>query len=149
MIRVGIVGATGYTGIELFRLLKKHPSAKIVYMSSRTYAGKKMMEVYPSTLEEAVLEDFDSRKISESCDVVFTALPAGVSYRLAMELQNVKIIDLGADFRFDDPNTYAEWYGNKLEDYNSTERVYGLPELYRDSIKTPELWETRGVTLRA
>ncbi|MCD6552076.1 N-acetyl-gamma-glutamyl-phosphate reductase [Thermotoga sp.] len=139
MIRVGIVGATGYTGLELFRLLKKHPSAEIIYMSSRTYAGKRLDEVYPSTLEEAILEDFDARRISESCDVVFTALPAGVSYGLTMELQNVKIIDLGADFRFDDVSTYTKWYGSNLERYDTTERVYGLPELYRDSIKNARI----------
>ncbi|PLV60391.1 N-acetyl-gamma-glutamyl-phosphate reductase [Thermotoga sp. KOL6] len=135
MIKVGIIGATGYTGLELLRILKNHPDVRITYLSSKTYAGKKMSEVYPSTLEDTVLEEFNPEKISKLCDVVFTALPAGVTYGLVQKMENVKIIDLGADFRFDDPNTYKEWYGSELEKYDEINRVYGLPELYRESIK--------------
>ncbi|ACR78822.1 MULTISPECIES: N-acetyl-gamma-glutamyl-phosphate reductase [Kosmotoga] len=135
MIRVGIIGATGYTGLELVRILTNHPDVKITFLSSRSFAGKKLNDVYPFSLKNETLEEIDPEKISKNCDVVFTALPAGVSYEIARKLKDVRIIDLGADFRFDDPAVYEEWYSKKLPDYDPTERVYGLTELYREKIK--------------
>lgn len=135
MIRVGIIGATGYTGLELLRILTNHPNVKITFLSSRNFAGKKLNDVYPFFLEDKVLEEIDFEKISRNCDIVFTALPAGVSYGIAKKLNNTKVIDLGADFRFDDPTVYEKWYSKKLADYDPSERVYGLTELYREKIK--------------
>jgi N-acetyl-gamma-glutamyl-phosphate reductase len=133
-IKVGIAGVTGYTGLELLRILSNHPHVEVTYLSSKSFAGKKLNEVYPFELDETVLEDIEVERI-ESCDVLFTALPAGVSYELVKDLKNTKVIDLGADFRFDDPSLYEEHYGKKLSNYQACERAYGLTELNREKIK--------------
>jgi len=139
MIRVGIIGATGYTGLELVRILSNHPNVKMTFLSSKSFAGKRMSDVYPFSFRDKILEELNFEEISKNCDVVFTALPAGVSYEIAKELKDVRIIDLGADFRFDDPTIYEEWYSKKLSGYDPTERVYGLPELYREKIKDAKI----------
>ena len=133
-IKVGIVGATGYTGLELLRILNNHPHVEVTYLSSKSFTGKNLNEVYPFELDEKVLEDVEIQKL-ENCDVLFTALPAGVSYELVKDLKNTKVIDLGADFRFDDPSLYEKHYGKKLSGYEACERTYGLTELNRDKIK--------------
>ena len=139
MIRVGILGATGYTGLELLRILKNHPSVRITYLSSKSFVGKSMTEVYPHSLEETTLEDIDVERLKRECDVVFMALHAGLSYEIAKELPNLKIVDLGADFRFDDPQVYEKWYGKKLEGYDPEGRVYGLPEIHREKIRNARI----------
>ena len=141
MVYVGIAGVTGYTGIELLRILNQHPDVKITWMSSQTYAGSSLKNVHPFTFREEVLKDLKSEEIMEKCDLLFTALPAGVSYEVAIEVSRagVKVIDLGADFRFDDPMIYARWYSKKLDGYENIRRVYGLPEIYRNEIKMAEV----------
>ncbi|MDI6604018.1 MAG: N-acetyl-gamma-glutamyl-phosphate reductase [Thermoanaerobacteraceae bacterium] len=138
MVRVGIFGATGFTGIELIRILSKHKDAKIVYLSSQRYNSRAISDVYPS-LEgfcENKLEDMDLEKAASVCDVLFIALPSGYAYEIASKtLGKVKVIDLGADFRFDDYSTYKEWYTGNCDEYDKIERVYGLPEIYRETIK--------------
>lgn len=138
-VRVGIVGATGYTGLELLRILKNHPYVEIVYLASRSSAGKPINQVYPFTMQEFLLEEIDIGKIKKDCDILFTALPSGASYELVRELEDIKIIDLGADLRFDDPSIYEKWYSKRLTDYDKKKRTYGLVELYRDEIKKVNL----------
>jgi N-acetyl-gamma-glutamyl-phosphate reductase len=136
-IRVGILGATGYTGLELLRMLKNHPQVKITYLSSNNFSGQSMKDIYPFAEIDILLSKIDVKEIKANCDVVFTALPAGISYDIVKSLrdENLKIIDLGADLRFDDPSLYEKWYGRTLQDYGLIKRVYGLPELYRSEIK--------------
>lgn len=134
-IKVGIVGVTGYTGLELLRILNNHPQVELVHLSSKSFAGKKLNEVYPFELQETVLEDLHLESLDNTCDVLFTALPAGVSYELVKSLKKTKVIDLGADFRFEDPSLYEKHYGKKLFDYDLHERTYGLTELNREKIR--------------
>ena len=134
-VRAGIIGATGYTGLELVRILKGHPHVDITYLASKNFAGKSMDQVYPFTMEEILLEEINADKIKSNCDVLFTALPSGASYELTKEIGAVKVIDLGADLRFDDPSVYEKWYSKKLAGYEKNKRAYGLVELCRNEIK--------------
>ncbi|MGJ8455097.1 N-acetyl-gamma-glutamyl-phosphate reductase [Pseudothermotoga sp. U03pept] len=134
-LRVGIIGATGYTGFELLRILKNHPYTQIAYLGSRSYSGKLTEELFPFTIDENLLEEIDANKVRERCDILFTALPSGTSYEFVKELGNLKVIDLGADFRFEDAAVYEKWYSKKLVDYDPGKRAYGLVEIFRDRIK--------------
>lgn len=138
MIKVGIVGATGYAGCELVRLISAHPEAEISAISSVSFEGKKISEVYPSYiyLNDMVCENSD--EVVNKSDVVFAALPHGLSQELAADCKNkgVKFIDLGADFRLESEDEYKEWYGGEfLDKALHEEAVYGLPEFFRDEIK--------------
>ncbi|MBP2073186.1 N-acetyl-gamma-glutamyl-phosphate reductase [Thermoanaerobacterium butyriciformans] len=139
MVRVGILGATGYTGVELIRILSNHEDVQIKYLSSQNFNGKKFEDVYPSLKGfcKVELQELNIDDIVENCDVVFTALPSGYAMNIAEKLCNcgVKLIDLGADFRFDDFKTYKKWYETDKDDYGSVSRVYGLPEIHRQEIK--------------
>ncbi len=136
MIRASIVGVTGYTGLELVRILKRHPLVQLDSVSSKNHAGRKLDSDFPFTFEGKVVDDPDKFVESvQQSDVVFLAVHAGLSYEIAKSLSKPKIIDLGADFRFDDPAVYEKWYGKKLESYENFNRVYGLTELYRAQIK--------------
>ncbi|MCS7208552.1 MAG: N-acetyl-gamma-glutamyl-phosphate reductase [Fimbriimonadales bacterium] len=134
MIRVGIVGATGYTGSELIRLLSGHPSAQITALVSRSEAGKPVASVLPhlSGLPLPPLSAFEPHQLAEQCDVVFLAGETGFAMEHAPALlrQGLKVIDLSADFRLKDPAVFAEWYGRQ---HTATEwlaeALYGLPEL--------------------
>ena len=137
-IKIGIVGGTGYTGVELLRLLVRHPHAELVAITSRKEAGMAVAEMFPSlrghtalrftTPDEAPLRD---------CDLVFFATPHGVAMQQARELlaTGVRIIDLAADFRLRDTATFERWYGmpHACPDLLA-EAVYGLPELNRAAI---------------
>ncbi|MBQ4087865.1 MAG: N-acetyl-gamma-glutamyl-phosphate reductase [Clostridia bacterium] len=144
MVRVGILGATGYAGAELVRLLSSHKHTEITMLASKSYAGQKMSEVYPSMVGvcDMVLEEADIDKAAEKCDVVFTALPHGVSHEVisALYAKGLKVIDLSGDFRYNDIKVYEEWY--KVEHACPellAESVYGLCELHRDEIKKARL----------
>ena len=113
MVRVGIVGGTGYTGVELLRLLAQHPHAEIIAITSRTEAGLPVAQLFPSLRGCIDLKFSDSKIASLSgCDVVFFATPHGVAMEQARALLNagVKVIDLGADFRLKDPTEFERWY---------------------------------------
>lgn len=140
MVRVGVLGATGYTGLELVRLLKRHPYVELTYLSSQSFADKTFSDVYPHANFDRRLNRIDLNEIVDKCDLVFTALPAGTSYEIAVYLaeKGLKVIDLGADFRFDDPEIYETWYGQRI-DYKGFHRVYGLTELYRDEIRKADI----------
>lgn len=139
VISVGIVGGTGYTGVELLRLLLRHPNVQVNVLTSRTEAGKRVDDMFPSLRGHTDLQysDLDIDTL-EQCDVVFFATPHGVAMKHAAELiaANTKVIDLAADFRLQDLAQFEKWYALEhacpeiLKD-----SVYGLSELNRDKIK--------------
>ncbi|MGL4392398.1 MAG: N-acetyl-gamma-glutamyl-phosphate reductase [Fusobacteriaceae bacterium] len=143
MIKVGIVGSTGYVGSELLRLLLGHQEVKIISLTSQSYTGKNYSDVFENFKNtNFVCEEKSLETLSEMCDVVFIALPHGVaSKNITKEiLSKTKIIDLGADFRFKDFKVYEEWY--KTENFAKDllqESVYGLVEINREKIKTAKL----------
>lgn len=140
MLKVAIVGASGYTGGELLRLLCNHPEAEVVAVSSEKSAGKPLIHTFPNLKKffNLTLEPLDPPKIAEKSDLIFTALPHGTSIEPVGEFLRLgkKVVDLSADFRLRDPLLYKQWYG--IEHSNKTllsKAVYGLPELYRDNIR--------------
>ena len=144
MIKVGIIGSTGYAGQELVRLLLGHKEAEIVWYGSRSYVDKKYSEVFGNMFEivdEKCLDD-NMAELSEKADVIFTATPQGLCASLVNVeiLTKVKIIDLSADFRIKDVSVYEKWYGieHKSPEYIK-EAVYGLCEINREDIKGKRL----------
>ena len=132
MLSVGIVGASGYTGEELTKLLQKHPEVEITTLTSRTHEGKKISEVFTSIkgLDRTFLEP--NIKNLENCDVVFFATPNGIAMKMAEELleNDIRIIDISADFRLTDSKVWEEWYKMKhCAKSLLDESVYGLPEI--------------------
>lgn len=139
MIKVGIIGATGYAGNELVRLLLNHKDAEIVWLGSRSYIDEKYADVYRNMfkLVDAKCMDDNMEELANQVDVIFTATPQGLCASLVNEdiLNKVKIIDLSADFRLNDVEVYEEWY--KLEHKAPQfidEAVYGLCEINRDKV---------------
>lgn len=143
--RVAVVGASGYAGEELLRLLLAHPYAQIAAVTSRQHAGKNLCEIFPrfrraADAEALTFSDFDAGTIASKADVVFLALPHGVSAEFARPLlqKKLRVIDLSADFRIKDPAVYREFYGAEHSVHESL-AVYGLPELHRDKIRDAQL----------
>ncbi|MFT7531192.1 MAG: N-acetyl-gamma-glutamyl-phosphate reductase [Gammaproteobacteria bacterium] len=143
MIKVGIIGGTGYTGAELLRLINQHPQADVVSITSRAEAGVPVAERFPSLRGLTKLSFQDPVEASlTQCDVVFCATPNGVAMNSAAELlsENVKVVDLSADFRIQDLSVWQQWYGME---HGSPElvsqAVYGLPEVNREKIKLASL----------
>lgn len=144
MIKVSIIGATGYTGSELIRLLMGHPEIEFAHLTSRTYSGQKVQAVFPQFqgLLDYELVPLEMDKLVAESDVVFAALPHGLSSPIAQACleAGVKLIDLGADFRLKDVATYEDWYQVEHEAQDLiAEAVYGLPELNREKIKEADL----------
>ncbi len=143
MIKVGIVGGTGYTGVELLRLLAQHPEVELTAITSRKESGMPVAEMFPS-LRGRVSLAFSTPDEAplKSCDVVFFATPNGVAMQQTRELLDagVKVIDLAADFRIQDVAEWSKWYGmeHACPDLVA-EAVYGLPEINRDKIKGARL----------
>ncbi|MGN0359289.1 MAG: N-acetyl-gamma-glutamyl-phosphate reductase [Hominisplanchenecus sp.] len=143
-MRVGIIGATGYAGGELVRLLMGHPEADIVWYGSRSYIDKKYYEVFQNMFQivDAKCMDDNMEELANQVDVIFTATPQGLCASLVNEniLSKVRIIDLSADFRIKDVNTYEEWYKitHKSPQFIH-EAVYGLCEMNREDIKKARL----------
>ena len=140
MIRVGVLGATGYAGIETVRILTKHPEVTITKLVSHSFVGKKISDVYPAfkNVCDIVCEDLDVEDIAAECDLVFTALPHGASKEVipAIYEKGVKIVDLSGDFRYDSKEVYEQWYGEPHCAPEILEKaVYGLCEIHRDKIK--------------
>ncbi|MGI6036905.1 MAG: N-acetyl-gamma-glutamyl-phosphate reductase [Limnochordia bacterium] len=143
MIKVGIIGTSGYTGSELLRLLHNHPQVEINYIASHSHAGRPIKEVMPAYAHTHwIFEPVDMEAMTERCDCIITAAPQGV----AMELAEValakgrKLIDIGTDFRFKDAAVYKSWYGLDHTHPELLEQaVYGLPELFREQIKGAHL----------
>jgi N-acetyl-gamma-glutamyl-phosphate reductase len=144
MIKAGIIGATGYAGQELVRLLYNHFNVNIIYLSSHSYEGMNFSEVYPNFKEliDTVLVNMPAEQMADECDVIFFALPHGLAADQISEdlLTKVKVIDLGADFRLKDKVVYESWYKvNHPTPLFLEESVYGLCELNRDKIKNARL----------
>jgi N-acetyl-gamma-glutamyl-phosphate reductase len=140
--KIAILGASGYTGAELVRLIATHPSMEIVALSADRKAGMEMAEVYPQLrhldLPRLVtMEEIDFSAV----DLCFAALPHGLSQALVRDLpDHVKVVDLGADFRLRDPEAYTKWYGNEhVAKELQPSAVYGLTEFYRDAIRGARL----------
>ena len=144
MIKVGIIGSTGYAGQELVRILLQHKNAKIIWYGSKSYIDKKYYEVFQNMfqlVDDTCMED-NMEELADKVDVIFTATPQGLCASLINEevLSKVKVIDLSADFRIKDVNIYEEWYG--IEHKSSgfiKEAVYGLCEINREKIKKARL----------
>jgi N-acetyl-gamma-glutamyl-phosphate reductase len=142
-MRVGIVGASGYTGQELVRVLTHHPKSEIVYATSERYAGSTIAEVFPSFkgVIDLQFSELSIEHITQDVDFIFTALPHGQSMAVVAECikGGKRVVDLSADFRLKDSTLYERWYGKHSCPDLLTEAVYGLPELYRDEIKKARL----------
>lgn len=140
MIKVGIIGATGYAGGELVRILMGHKDAEVVWYGSRSYVDQKYADVYRNMFQivDAKCMDDNMDELAEQVDVIFTATPQGLCASLINEeiLSKTKIIDLSADFRLKDVKVYEEWYKieHKAPQYID-EAVYGLCEINRDKVK--------------
>ncbi len=139
MIKAGIIGATGYAGQELIKLLYHHKSVECTYLSSHSYEGMKLSEVYPNFtgIIDTKLVNMNADQMADDCDVIFFALPHGLAANQISEdlLKKVKIIDLGADFRLKDKEIYESWYKVKHPTPKFiNEAVYGLCELNREKI---------------
>ena len=144
MIKVGIIGSTGYAGGELVRILTAHKDAEIVWYGSRSYIDKKYADVYQNMFQivDAVCMDDNMDELAEQVDVIFTATPQGLCASLVSEavLSKVKIIDLSADFRIKDVSVYEEWYGIEHKSPQFIEEaVYGLCEINREDVKKARL----------
>ena len=144
MIKVGVVGATGYAGNELIRILMQHPYVDIKMMTAHSYVGKRFDEVYENYREinKMPLYDMDIEKMAEDCDVIFMALPHGTASKVITEsiLEKTKVIDFGADFRIKDADIYENWYNVKHEGRDVLKNaIYGLCEVNRDIIKKKRL----------
>lgn len=145
MIKVGIIGATGYVGQQLVGLLLRHQNCEISFVSSNSYAGISFSNIYRQYTGIFDMECIDHSEVKNhlaNVDLVFIALPHGLSFEIVKVCyeNNVKVIDIGADFRLKDIDIYKEWYqvDHGAKELNQ-KAVYGLPELYREEIKGASL----------
>jgi N-acetyl-gamma-glutamyl-phosphate reductase len=141
--KVGIIGATGYTGVDLLRLLLNHPQVDVTALTSQKYAGVPIDQVFPSLKKYLQLkcEELKVEEISKKTDFIFTAVP----HKTAMETvplfyrQGKRVVDLSADFRFKDAGVYERWYQKHTSTDLLSESVYGLPELHREKIQNAKI----------
>ncbi len=155
MIKVGVVGASGYTGGELLRILALHPEVEVAIATSREYKGKPVHYVHfnlRGLYKGLRFSDASIDLITNTCDVVFLAVPHGVSLQYTPKLLEVglTVVDLSADFRLRDPEVYREWYGREhpYPDLLS-KAVYGLPELHRSELRGAKLIASPGCNATA
>lgn len=139
-MKVGIIGATGYGGAELIRILHHHKEVDVYSIHSSSMAGTTISESYPhlQSENELILEDIDPAKIASKVDLVFLATPSGISSSLTPQLrkEGLKVIDLSGDFRLKDPHLYNKWYKKEsATEQQLAESVYGLPEWFKDEIQ--------------
>jgi N-acetyl-gamma-glutamyl-phosphate reductase len=143
MLNVAIVGASGYTGLELIRILQCHPEAAVTCLTSEQSAGRKISDIFPTLRDRCglTLENLEPVRVAEKADLIFTALP----HKAAMEVVPTflklgkRVIDLSADYRLSDPEVYGAWYEPHLNPANLKKAVYGLPEVRRAKIKGARL----------
>jgi N-acetyl-gamma-glutamyl-phosphate reductase len=143
MYRIAVIGASGYTGVELLRLLSQHPSAELVCVTSRQYAGQSVGDVFPSLQGslDLVFEDVNAAELADRVDLVFTAVPHQTAMGMIPGLldSGCRVVDLSADFRISDVSTYESWYQEHTAPELLSEAVYGLPELFREKIPVARL----------
>ena len=148
MIKAGIVGGTGYTGVELLRLLAAHPEVELTAITSRSEDGVVVADMFPNLRGHVALKfTVPDMAVLKACDVVFFATPNGIAMSMARELVDagVKVIDLAADFRLKDAKEWAQWYGQEHACPELlAEAVYGLPEVNREAIKQARLLANPG-----
>lgn len=149
MVKVGVVGATGYSGAKLVELLLNHKETEIVYLGSKSYSQMKFQDIYKNFtgIDNLILENQDLLEVSKKCDVVFLALPSKVAKNMITQeiLDNTLIIDLGADFRLEDPKDYEKWYKSTAPDFNILKQaVYGLTDIHGDKVKSTKLISNPG-----
>lgn len=142
--KIGIVGATGYVGVELVRALSGHEGVQLTTLVSQSYVGKKFSDVYPQfrSICDIVLSSLDVSLMKDTCDLVITALPHGVSSKVVPELlaAGLKVLDHSGDFRYREIHVYEEAYGlTHPHPELLSEAVYGIPELYREKIASARL----------
>lgn len=145
-IKVGIVGATGYTGMELLRILLDHPGVEVTLATSEKYAGKKVSELFPHLAGRTALVLKDLKKdvgdgMAKVCDLAFSCLPhhSAAEHVAAWVQSGIKAVDLSADFRLKSEAAYKEWYGDHAAPGLLKSAVYGLPETHRDEIRKATL----------
>lgn len=142
-VKIGIIGGTGYTGVELLRLLAGHPNAKVQCITSRSEEGRPVCDLYPSLRGHYDLAyEAPEPGLFDGCDVVFAATPNGVAMKYAQALmeKGIRLIDFSADFRINDVLTWEKWYGMKHDcPALLREAVYGLPEFKREQIRSARL----------
>lgn len=144
-IRAGLVGVTGYTGMELARILASHPSIRLSTATSRGQAGQRLGDIYPFLRSlpgaEVRLIEPEPELIAKGCELAFLAVPHGTATEIAAPLlaQGIRVVDLSADFRLRDAATYAAWYHEHSRPDLLPKAVYGLPELYADAVRTADL----------
>lgn len=145
-VRAGLVGVTGYTGMELARIAASHPFIRLTTVTSRGEAGRPLSDIYPFLqgfeLGNLIMSEPDPERLARECDVVFLAVPHGAAMDMAGDLRRrgLKVVDLSADFRLRDASVYKEWYGLEHKEADClAEAVYGLPELYADKIRSASL----------
>jgi N-acetyl-gamma-glutamyl-phosphate reductase len=143
MIKVGIIGGTGYTGIELLRLLHNHAQVEVIAISSRSEVGQRVDKMFPSLVGQCDLVfSLPDDAILDECEVIFFATPHGVAMKNAGDFikQGIKVIDLGADFRLKDKAEYQKWYESEhTQDDLLSSAIYGLCEVNREQIKNATL----------
>ncbi|MEA1927386.1 MAG: N-acetyl-gamma-glutamyl-phosphate reductase [Candidatus Auribacterota bacterium] len=149
MLKVAVVGATGYTGLELLKLLISHPRVDVTSLTAKVEKTVGIQEVFPELTGRIEMEcaNLDPEDVSRKADLVFLALPHTISMRFAPIFIRAgkKVVDLSADYRFADPAVYEEWYEHKHSDREGIESaVYGLPELFREEIKSAVLLANPG-----
>ncbi len=143
MLKVAVVGASGYTGVELIRLLHAHPEAAVTCVTSEQSAGKRLSDVFPSARSrcDMLLENLEPVRVAEKADLIFTALP----HKAAMEVVPTflslgkQVVDLSADYRLHDADVYGKWYEPHMNPELLPRAVYGLPEIRREEIAAADL----------
>jgi N-acetyl-gamma-glutamyl-phosphate reductase len=138
MLKIAIIGASGYTGVELARLLCNHPEVRLTLVTSRQFEGQPLSQVFPSlrTRVDLLCENPDMDRLCDSADFYFAAVPHKTAMDLVPHLRRAgkKVVDLSADFRLRDQSVYEQWYQPHSSPQFLSEAVYGLPELYRQAI---------------
>lgn len=143
MLKVAIVGASGYTGLELIRILYRHPEVAVTCLTSEQSAGRKISDIFPTLRDrcDLTLENLEPVRVAGKADLIFTALPHKASMEVVPAFLKLgkHVIDLSADYRLNDPEVYGAWYEPHLNPVNLKKAVYGLPEIRRTKIKGARL----------